>query len=296
MNAKKAYQIRALVSPEDMQLAEDLQIKVWPGSQVDVVPAHILLAISKNGGVALGAFDREQLVGFVIGFLGTDEKSPDRVASARLKGYSHMLGIHPDHRGQGLGYQLKVAQRSLVLSQGVRLITWTYDPLLSLNAHLNIRRLGAVCQTYIRNAYGEMRDELNRAVASDRFEVDWWITSKRVATRIEGSRGFLDLAKYLAAGAQELNFPLLRDDGLLHPGQFQPPEKQGVVMVEIPADFQALRVESMDLAHSWREQTREIFEHAFEVGYIATDFLYLRGETYPRSYYVLTYGKANFAG
>src|SRR5436190_1217473 len=82
--------------------------------------------------------------------------------------------------GQQIGYQLKLAQRDYVAFQGVRLITWTFDPLESRNARLNIAKLGAVCNKYMRVPYGDMDDALNAAVPADRFQVDWWITSPRV--------------------------------------------------------------------------------------------------------------------
>ena len=87
---------KKLSSPEDMGQAEELQRMVWSGSETDVVPCHFLLALSHNGGLVLGAFDGEKLVGFLVGFLGTDQKSPDRPAMTRLKHASHMMGVHPD--------------------------------------------------------------------------------------------------------------------------------------------------------------------------------------------------------
>ena len=145
---------RRLEGVEDAAQVEEVQRAVWPGNETEVVPAHALLALSENGGVLIGAFDGDRLVGYVLGFLGTDSQSPDRPAMARLKHCSHMLGVHPDFRDRNIGYQLKIAQREAVVEQGIRLITWTYDPLLSRNAQLNIRRLGTVCSTYKRNIYG----------------------------------------------------------------------------------------------------------------------------------------------
>ena len=142
--------IRPLTTPSDMLAAEELQRRVWPGNDTEVVPVHMLLAVAHGGGVVLGAHDGGRLIGLVVGFLGTDGAHPDRVAMARLKHCSHMLGVDPAYRDRAIGFQLKVAQRDIVGKQGIRLVTWTYDPLLSRNAHLNIRRLGAVSRTYLR--------------------------------------------------------------------------------------------------------------------------------------------------
>jgi predicted GNAT superfamily acetyltransferase len=283
--------LRSLETPEDMAQAEDLQRAVWPGSETDIVPAHLMVTLAHNGGVLLGAFDGGHMVGYVMGFLGTDAATPDRVASARLKHCSHQMGVLPEYRDRGIGLQLKMAQRDVVMRQGVRLITWTYDPLLSRNAQLNIRRLGAVCRAYVRDAYGKMRDGLNAGIASDRFEVEWWITSRRVSARLQGERQELDLAHFLAAGAQELNPSGLDADGLASPTESPQEPRGNLALVEIPADFGEIRRRNAQLASAWRLHTREIFETAFRQGYIVTDFVSLRDGPYPRSYYLLSHGE-----
>jgi predicted GNAT superfamily acetyltransferase len=284
-------QIRQLRSPEEMRAAEQLQLLVWQTSPMDIIPGHLAMAVSHNGGVVAGAFEGERLVGLVIGFIGTDSQSPGRVAMARLKHYSHELAVHPDYRNRGIGYSLKLAQRELVVKQGIRLISWTYDPLLSVNAQLNIRRLGAVCSTYIENFYGEMRDGLNLDDQSDRFHVDWWITSKRVETRLTKKRKPLDLAHFLSAGAEKINPTRLGARDLLIPSDKIYPPKGTFALVEIPPDYQKVKSIDPGLAQRWRAQTREIFTDAFNKGYMVTDFIHLHEERYPRSYYLLSYGE-----
>lgn len=282
---------RKLSSPEDMGQAEELQRSVWSGSETDVVPTHFLLALSHNGGLVLGAFDGEKLVGFLAGFLGTDQKSPDRPAMTRLKHTSHMMGVHPDYRDSGIGFRLKCLQREDVLESGVRLATWTYDPLQSRNANINIRRLGAVCNEYIRDYYGEMRDEINVGYPSDRFRVDWWVTSRRVQSRVDELRGSLDLANFLAGGAKKAYSTHLTSDGILQPDDVEPELDGSVILVEIPSDVNSIREKNPDFALNWRLLTRKVFEHAFSKGYIVTDFVFLKGEKNPRSYYVLSQGE-----
>lgn len=288
---KDGIEIRSIFLYEEMVQTEDLQRIVWSGSETDIVPAHLSMAISHNGGIVLGAFDQEKLVGYLLGFLGTDLESPDRIAMTRLKHCSHQVGVHPAYRGRGIGFTLKQAQREEVLKQGIRLVTWTYDPLLSMNAHLNIRQLGAVCNTYIQRAYGEMRDALNVGVESDRFQVDWWVTSPRVSSRFEDARKPLDMAHYLDAGAEKVNPSILKDEGHLYPGEAISAPDGIFALVEIPPDFHALKQADLGLAESWREHSREIFTSVFAAGYLVTDFLFLKGEEQPRSYYVLTYGE-----
>jgi predicted GNAT superfamily acetyltransferase len=286
--------IRPLASPADMLLVEELQRAVWSGDETEIVPVHMLLAVAQAGGVVLGAFEGERLVGMVFGFLGTDSANPERVAMARLKHCSHMLAVHPQARNRSIGFRLKLAQRQAILRQGIRLATWTYDPLLSLNAHLNIRRLGAVCRSYLREAYGPMRDGLNAGLASDRFDVEWWVTSKRVEARLEARRAPLDLAHFLDAGAQKLNPSGLRHDGWPEPPRQTEPPESNLVLVEIPPDFQALKAADLALARTWRDHSRSLFEALFHQGYLVTDFVFLRGETSPRAYYILLQGESTF--
>jgi len=275
------WAIRLIETPEEMALVEALQRLVWPGSETDVVPAHLLLTAAHNGGLVLGALAAQGLVGFAFGFPGFYE-TPD---GPRLKHCSHMLGIHPDWRDRGLGFALKRAQWQLVRRQGVDRITWTYDPLISRNAYLNISRLGAVCNTYRRSEYGEMRDGLNAGLPSDRFQVDWWVHSRRVERRLgRRPRPALTIDQYLASEPPLIAARTGAD--FLHPARDLPRLEGALLLVEIPPDFAALKRADLSLARDWRFYTREIFEEAFAGGYLATDFIHDRG----RSIYVLAQG------
>ncbi|KAF0108486.1 MAG: hypothetical protein FD146_1060 [Anaerolineaceae bacterium] len=282
--------IRLIETAEEMPALEALQRLTWPGSETDIIPAHLLLAVVHNGGLALGAYaagagqDPTLLVGAVFGFPGF-YATPD---GPRLKHHSHILAVHPDWRSRGLGFALKRAQWQMVRRQGIDRITWTYDPLLSRNAHLNLARLGAVCSTYRRAEYGEMRDGLNVGLPSDRFQVDWWVNTKRVERRLSRrSRPALTLDHYRTAGALLLESPPDREPAARPPGHI-PSLTGALLLVEIPSDFLALKDSDLALARDWRFYGREIFETAFAAGYLVTDFVHDAG----RSFYVLTHGES----
>jgi predicted GNAT superfamily acetyltransferase len=187
------------------------------------------------------------------------------------------------------GNAIKRAQWQLVRKQGIDRVTWTYDPLLSRNAHLNITRLGAVCNTYLRSAYGEMHDSLNAGLPSDRFQVDWWVGTRRVERRLSRrSRPALTLDHYLTAGVCLLD--AYTDPVAPRPPKPVPALYGALALVEIPADLQALKAADLDLAREWRYYTREVFETAFGSGYLVTDFVHDQG----RSFYVLTHGESTF--
>ena len=284
-----SWNIHVLETPEEMSAVEDLQRHVWPGSETDVVPAHLLITVVHNGGLVLGAFAEEKLVGFVFGFPGLEFTAD----GPRPKHCSHMAGVHPDYRNSGIGFALKRAQWQMVRHQDLDHITWTYDPLLSRNAYLNIARLGAVCSTYRRAEYGEMRDGLNAGLPSDRFQVDWWLNTHRVQRRLgKRPRPMLKLSHLTRVGVRPL-YTLVRDDNhLLRPPEHVPPLETQLIAAEVPTDFMALKAADFALARDWRFFTREFFETAFAKGYIATDFVYDPGHEEPCSLYVLTDGES----
>jgi predicted GNAT superfamily acetyltransferase len=287
-----------------MEQVEGIQRQVWTGNETEIVPAHILLTAIHNGGLAIGAYiyepetGAEKLVGIVFGFPGL-YFTPD---GPRPKHCSHLCGVLPECRDLGLGFALKRAQWQMVRHQGLDRITWTYDPLLSRNAFLNISKLGAVCNIYLRNEYGKLRDGLNSGLPTDRFQVDWWVNSHRVYHRLsKRARPPLDLAHYLAGGAEVINPTEIDDQGLPQPPEmdhYEPlprsadpgrSEVAPLLLVEIPSDYMALKAANLDLALRWRLHTRSLFEDLFNRGYLATDFVVLKG-THTRSFYVLSHG------
>lgn len=307
-----SFKIHLLETSRELAEVEALQRLVWPGNETDIVPSHLMVASVSNGGIVIGAYEkgenalsstaaagggeglpeRGKLVGFVFGFPGLFSSSEGQ----RLIHHSHMLGVHPAYRDRGLGFTLKRAQWQMVRRQRVDLITWTYDPLQSRNANLNIADLGAVCDTYIREAYGEMRDELNEGLPSDRFSVNWWINTHRVERRLsKKARRKLDLAHFLAADIRILNPSRLGGDSLPQPVPAPLLENNfsaldaSMLLLEIPADIDAIKSTSPALALEWRLHIRQCCERLFSRGYLVTDFIFLPGST-ARSFYVLSQG------
>ena len=277
------WKLRVIETPGEMTAMENLQRLVWTAPDIEIVPKDLLLAVVHNGGLAIGAFVEDKLVGAVFGFPGF-YTTPD---GPRLKHHSHILAVHPEWRAQGIGFALKRAQWQMVRKQGLDRITWTYDPLISRNAQLNIVRLGAVCSTYLRSAYGDMQDGLNAGLPSDRFQVDWWLNSERVKRRLSRrSRPALALAHYRAAEATLLE-ARLEGESMAHPPEETPVLNGTLLLVEIPFDFPTLRAVDLALARDWRFYAREVFEEAFTKGYLVTDFVIDKG----RSFYVLTHGE-----
>jgi len=272
--------IRTIIDLADYARVEALQREVWQfAADTGIVPAHVLKAIAENGGLLLGAFSPQgELVGFVFGFLARQE--------GQLKHHSHMLGVRPSHRNSGTGFRLKCAQREAVLEQGLRWATWTYDPLEGQNAYININKLGVVCNTYLRNMYGELRDGLNVGIPSDRFQVDWWLHSRRVEQRVSGEQIRLTLPDAIAAGGEVVNETRLAG-GVRMPEGSKLDSRSAGVLIEIPGDVQAVKRADMDVARRWRLHTRELFESYFGNGYTVTEFISEVAVGERRSFYLL---------
>lgn len=281
--------IQPIDTPEQAKEVVQLESTVWEMDLAETVPAHILIAIAKNGGLLLGAYEGDELIGFTLGWLGvTDIASSSGLADGELlKLVSHMTGVLPRYRDRRVGYRLKLAQREWAIQRGIELVTWTYDPLESRNASLNMRRLGATCHTYLRDMYGELSDKVSVGIESDRFQVEWWVSSERVQQRLAGSEGGCTSLTHAAIGAQVLNPATQGPDGHPRPVEHPADLSAARLLVEIPANMQAIRRTNLALGIAWRYHTRSIFESAFADGYQIVDLIFEPDKSFPRSFYLL---------
>lgn len=221
---------------------QELERLVW---DMEPIPEHQTWTAVKNGGILVGAYDGDDMIGFCYGFAGFDQG----------KAYlcSHMMGIHPDYRSQGIGERLKWLQRDIAIDKGYDLIRWTFDPLQTRNAYLNLTKLNGVSYTYFVNCYGEMQDGLNKGLPSDRFEVSWHITSPHVE-----KFSTKEMTETQSLGTY------CRDRLSLHlPASWD----ADCYTLPMPADIQTIKENDPRLALDWRLQTREAFMTAFREGY-----------------------------
>ncbi|MDX2139881.1 MAG: GNAT family N-acetyltransferase [Chloroflexota bacterium] len=280
--------IRPLRTLSEMPQAVELQKVYWGDDAESVIPAHMLFSLAAHGGHVLGAFDGAHIIGVLVGFIGTSEDNPTRPAMANLQIVSKRMVVLPEYRSHGVGYRLKLAQRDYALQQGIRLVTWTFDPLLAPNAHLNIRKLGCICETYLIDYYGtEGTGGLAALGSSDRLLAEWWVTKNRVEERIGGTRTPLTLAKYLDASTIILN--------PTQPGVFATPSAEiakpptAFALAEIPTNYTQIKDADPVLAQAWRLHLRDLFTRTFAAGYVVTDFVRERYEERERAFYVLSY-------
>ncbi|MBX3014238.1 MAG: hypothetical protein KF832_22135 [Caldilineaceae bacterium] len=278
-----ALRFELLKTYEACYYFQELTNRIWGSGDDENVPIHVLVTIAKNGGGVLAAYaddgptDLDGMVGMALWWLGIDSQK-------RLKICSHMAGVLPAWQGRGVGVLLKFKQRELVLAQGVTdWVTWTYDPLYRANGVFNIHRLGAVCQTYYRNVYGELNDELNRGAPSDRCQVDWWLRSERVEEALQNK---LDRSTPKAAyPALQVLPSSLTDAGFRVPLDSAVPTTGAPIALPVPDDIGVIRRADPELGKVWRMYMREVLEAAFGAGYQMVDCLHLTNQGW---HYILT--------
>ncbi len=255
--------LRRFNSHDDYRACLELQKQTWGDSFAECVPPSLLQVSQKIGGVAAGAFDESgALLGFVFGLTGVQE--------GRLVHWSDMLAVRPEYRDRGLGLQLKRYQQQLVRELGVEKILWTYDPLVSRNAHLNLNRLGAAVTEYVPDMYAsDAPGTLNRGLSMDRFIVAWDLFQ----TKEEEAEQRLQ-----SAHARFNSAPIVNDLAELPLAAF--------VRVEIPHDIQAMKEKEETRAQAWRASTRRAFMFYLERQYRVEGFY--READSGRGFYGLT--------
>jgi predicted GNAT superfamily acetyltransferase len=225
-----AVTIQPIDDVAKMRAVEELQKEVWGIPDIEVVPVTQLVAAKEAGGTLIGAYDTDVLVGFVYGFPSFEY--------GQAAHHSHMLAVKTDYRNFDLGRRLKLAQREQVMAQGIAVMTWTFDPLQSLNAHFNFHKLGVMADRYLPDFYGAEAASFLHQTGTDRLWVSWWLTSDHVKTTISGDRTGLS----------------------------------GDISIEIPVDINSLQQQDPRTALKWREETRAAFTEAIGKGYKVVGF------------------------
>lgn len=243
-----AIEIRKLVTMKEVEQIQQLEQEVWG---MTAIPTHQTFTAATNGGLLLGAFDGDQIVGFSYSFPGFKE--------GEVYLCSHMLGVLPSEQHRGIGNLLKEHQCQIAREMGYSLLTWTFDPLESRNAYLNFSKLKGISSCYLENCYGEMTDGLNKGLPSDRLKIEWWINRERVTKNWQP----LDVV-------YERPFTIeMRSDGypkMTIALQDIDPTSEGIE-IAIPKHIQQIKQQAPDLALDWRMKIREAFQFLFDKGF-----------------------------
>ena len=226
--------VRECTTIEEFDGCVYLQREAFGLPDLELSPRRHLIVSRAAGGWTLGAFAAERMVGFVHHLAAVP-------ANNEIFGYSHVMAVAKDYQNKGVGARLKWAQRERALGEGRKLIKWTWDPMMSRNAHFNLNRLGAIVDTYSDNFYG-MDYNLDQAIGlpSDRLFATWHIDSARVSALASGSPVAIDAE------------PLAK--------------------VSIPSEWTALVKQDPQRARDEQTRARAEFKRAFEQGLVCAGF------------------------
>ncbi len=277
--------IRPLTHGGDMAALEHIQRTVWGDAADELIQAQMLMAIAHNGGLVLGAFDDETLVGGAVAFLGTASNDETRPAMANLQMHSRWAVVLEPYRNQGIGTRLKAAEYEFCSRRGIRLMTWVFDPLHGESANISLRKVGAVVSRYYPSFYGAEGDAVPPG-SGGHFQADWWLTGSRARERMKGGRRPLTLEQYLDGGVRILNPTTLGQHMLPEPSsEFVEPESV-LGLIEVPSYYRRIEQGEPALARAWREHSQMVFSLVLDNGFLLTDFLNEPYQGRVRSFYV----------
>jgi predicted GNAT superfamily acetyltransferase len=277
--------VRPLESLAELSAVGSLFDEIWePGSGNSSVQLDLLRAMAKAGNYVSGAYDLAsgELLGGCVGFFGPP-------SHAEL--HSHIAGVVPAGLGRSVGFALKMHQRAWCLRHGVRVIAWTYDPLIRRNAYFNLVKLGARPAEYLRNFYGAMDDAINSGTETDRMLVHWDLRSRAV---VEASAGRPQPASFaverslgavVALSADGSGRPVAgpADDDRADDDRAdddRADDDRAVAggpgplrfLVGVPADIEAMRLADPGLAAAWRAALRDALAPLLADGARVTGF------------------------
>ena len=214
--------IQPLISEPQQKIAREIFDKTWAIYNGTEITSNLLQAMIHSGSYLSGAFIENRIVGAAFAFPATNNG---------LHLHSHMTAVLDEYRDQGVGYALKIDQWHWAKKNNYPEISWTFDPLVSRNAKLNLIKLGVDISSYHPNFYGDMPDALNAGDESDRLMVSWKVVGENPVQR------------------ELVSTPKPND-----------------ILIQIPADIVAIRSKDREENLRWRRKVREQFLQAFEKG------------------------------
>jgi predicted GNAT superfamily acetyltransferase len=217
--------IRPLTEISEFQQCFELQRAVFGLGEGDLFPIRFYVVLNAIGGLVLGALEEDRVVGYVNSMPGIRDGKP--------YWYSQVMAVAKDHWNSGTASKLKMAQREHALQRGLRRIEWTFDPLESKNAYLNIAKLGVIVRHYHVNYYARIDSALHTGLDSDRLVAEWWIGKPCISAE---------------------------------------PAQGDVRRVYIPADLQTLKKQSLKSAQDVQLRVREQFSKNFQDDYFVAGF------------------------
>jgi predicted GNAT superfamily acetyltransferase len=214
--------VRSLRDLKGQLKAREVFDETWAMDSGTEITPNLLQAMVHSGSYLSGAFIDGKCVGAAFAFPAT---------TGGLHLHSHMTAVLEEYRDQGIGYALKIDQWHWAKVNNYSEISWTFDPLVSRNAKLNLIKLGVDISAFHPNFYGDMPDALNAGDESDRLMVSWKVFGDKPIQR------------------ELVSTPKPND-----------------ILIHIPSDIVAIRSRDKEENLRWRRKVREQFLQALEKG------------------------------
>lgn len=283
----QGFRFRRLEKPEEFRQAEELQRLAAGASGTGVVSPSFLRALQDHGGLVLGAFADIYLAGCAISTIGWD--------GSVLYHYSHLTAVRPEYRNHHLGFRLKAYQRDEVLRLGLPEVRWLFDPLVSRNAWLYVRRLGSQPDRYLTHYFGRLPEAGEAGTETDRLRTRWAITTSRVEDRLAGRGPDRAEDERRCLSGERLIETEPGPSGLRVPTAVVEPTGPNATL-EIPFDLGALAEHEPVALRRWRHAVRDAFRAAFDRGLVVDDFAVVPIDHERRSFYLLAPGPTSSSG
>ncbi len=212
-------------------------------------------------------YGEDHPIGFLACFADFDERGSFW--------YAARMGIDHLYRDKNIGEIILDTIYKTARERNIPRLRWTYDPLVSKNAYLYLHKMGVQIQEIGFNYYSAVftNDELNRKISTDRFVVDWYVSSERVRDRMERHiYPTHDLS--IITPENTLNEILIDEEGLEQHGEKMIFDAdQTPLFVEIPYSQDKLIKVDRKKAQELRDQCRALFMHYLAAGYIIKEFI-----------------------
>jgi predicted GNAT superfamily acetyltransferase len=261
-----------LSSLEDLRACVELQRALLGERARSVWSVPALRAIGQSGGLVLGARDSAQpgLCGALVDLVANVDGYPAR--------HTVFRGVLPPFRNHGVAHDLRTAERLHCQREGVDLVFWALDPLRSDEAYLAFNKLGAIATGFRRNLYGEIHDNANLGLETDRLRVEWWVDSPRVVSILDCGNP----APHFRLGIHEMHVltETRLQSGVRRLVGYDDAPRAEHVLVEIPVDLDQIRTVAPAAAREWRLRTRAMFELLIDKGYVGAGFLHEGGRSF----------------
>jgi predicted GNAT superfamily acetyltransferase len=269
--------IRPARERKDFDACVELQRVVWSLADLEIVSALEMIAAVFSGGMCHIA---ENSGGRAVGFAFAFPALRGRAAHF----HSDMVGVLPELQGQGVGVKLKLQQREDALARGIALITWTFDPMQARNAHLNLRRLGAVGAEFLPNFYGPTTSPLHHGLPTDRLLVKWELNSPRARDRALGG----EVPKGVVLPNQPRINEVKWQAGWPVSSEPRTDLKANEALLEVPPEWDILCRAAPRVAQDWHDKVRRaLLAYMAPQAYVAADFIQAEEGGRRRPLYVL---------